>query len=53
MEFAGSNPDADVIKYSKAAFSKASKGNLKGAIEQLTKLKGIGPATASGMHGMI
>ena len=48
MELAGSNSEEDVKKYSTEAFKKVDKGNLKGAIEALSKLKGIGPATASG-----
>ena len=48
VELAGSNPAEEVTRCSTDAFKKCDKGNMKGAIEALSKLKGIGPATASG-----
>lgn len=50
VDLAGSNPEDDVKNKSKEAFKKLQKGNLRGAIDSLSSLKGIGPATASGIY---
>ena len=44
-----SNSSDDVEKCSKAAFAKLP-GDLSAAIQALTPLKAIGPATASGKY---
>ena len=51
VDFAKSNPADEVVKLSMAAFRSADSGKPDGvlkAIDTLSKMKGIGPATASG-----
>ena len=50
VDLAGSNENSFVEKTTSDAFKKLDKDQLKSSIEFLCKLKGIGPATASGMR---
>ena len=49
IEFAESNEDATVQRTTSDAYGKLKKGQLRESVETLCKLKGIGPATASGL----
>lgn len=46
------NSDDLVIEVSKKALQKAAV-DLKAAITELTRLKAVGPATASGLHHIV
>lgn len=41
------NTPSDVKRHSSSSFVKADKGDVRGAIEDMSNLKGVGPATAS------
>jgi hypothetical protein len=47
MKYLKNNQELEIEEKSKMAFSKASNGDIKGAIETLSELKGVGPATSS------
>ncbi|XP_076048988.1 uncharacterized protein LOC143029821 isoform X2 [Oratosquilla oratoria] len=49
VDFAGSNAEELIKKVSTEAFHLAEKSKIEGAIRALSKLKGVGPATASGV----
>lgn len=47
QKFVDELADAVVTETTKKGFQKAASGDLKGGLDELCKLKGIGPATAS------
>jgi hypothetical protein len=49
MALVESNSDAEVSSASKAAFDLAAEGKLSDAVKKLSELRGVGPATASGV----